>query len=70
MLAWSLEDFRGWAKNALSTIRELRRTFSDARDLGWRTQAAETFGQQGLDAKSLFDKLKQMPTSKVLKVTP
>jgi hypothetical protein len=28
------------------------------------------FGQQGLDAKSLFDKLKQMPASKVLKVTP
>ena len=67
---WPLDEFRGWAKNALSTIRELRRTFSDSGDLAWRTQAAETFRQRGLDAKSLFDRLKQTRASKRLKVAP
>ena len=64
---WPLKEFRLWAGEALQTLRELRRTFSEPGDLVWRAQAAESFELNGLDATSLFNKLKSNPASKQLK---
>jgi hypothetical protein len=67
VLYWSLADFRGWAKTALATLRELRRTFSEPGDLVWRSQAAEVFERHGLDAPSLLRKLKESAASDVFR---
>jgi hypothetical protein len=66
VLVWPLSDFRDWAKQALGTLRELRRTFGEPGDLFWRAEAAETFERHGLDAPSLLRKLKEHPATKVL----
>jgi hypothetical protein len=54
---WPLEEFRQWARGALATIRDLRRTFSESGDPIWLAQAAEAFERQGLDASSLVARL-------------
>jgi hypothetical protein len=43
---WSLDDFRAWAKDALSTIRALRRSLGEDGDLVWRAQAQSVFEQK------------------------
>lgn len=63
---WPLSEFRDWANSALVTLREIRRTFSEPGDLVWRTQAAEAFENNGLDAVSLFNKLKDQSAAKHL----
>jgi hypothetical protein len=55
---WPLGEFRSWAKNALAAVRKIRRTFSEPGDLVWRAEAIEVFENNGLDAPSLFGKLK------------
>jgi hypothetical protein len=55
---WPLNDFLDWSKAALAALREIRRTFAEPGDLVWRTEAAEVFESHGLDALSLFNKLK------------
>jgi len=64
---WPVEDLRRWARNALATLREVRKTFFEPGDLGWRDRAAELFQQNGLSARPLFEKLKSMPAAKYLK---
>ena len=64
---WPLNEFQEWAKQALTLLREIRRTFSEQGDLFWRTQAAEAFENNGLDAESLFNKLKHRLASELLK---
>ena len=66
VLLWPLDEFREWAKHALSIVRELRRTFPDPGDLVWRSQAAEVFERHGLDALSLLRKLQDSPASAIL----
>jgi Helicase C-terminal domain len=58
---WSLEDFREWAKNALSIIRQLRRTFVESGDLEWRAQAVEAYEHHKLSPYSLANHLRQSP---------
>ena len=43
---WPLDQFRDWAAEAISIIRELRRTFVEPGDLTWRATAAEAFKQR------------------------
>ncbi|QPC87503.1 DEAD/DEAH box helicase [Mesorhizobium sp. NBSH29] len=66
VLFWNLSDFREWAKTALSTLRELRRTFSEPGDLVWRAQAAELFERHGLDAPGLLLNLKSKVAADIL----
>lgn len=54
---WPLNEFHAWAREALSTIRELRRTFVEPGDLAWRAEAVEAFRGSGLDAPGLFARL-------------
>jgi hypothetical protein len=66
---WGLKDFREWAKEVLSTIRELRTTFVEPGDLEWRLKAADIFKQKGYDAESLVKRLnKQMAKDMLVQV--
>jgi len=55
---WNLEEFRGWAKNALRVLRDIRRDFPGPGNLAWRTLAAGKLK----DAKIGPEQLKQMLT--------
>jgi hypothetical protein len=65
---WGLEDFRQWAKNALSVIRELRRTFAESGNLEWRAQAVEVYEHHKLSPHSLANHLRQSPAAQMLQV--
>ena len=66
---WPLKEFRDWAHSALTTIRELRRTFSEPGDLVWRAAAATAFEDAGLDAPGLFSRLQAQPAKDALTPT-
>jgi hypothetical protein len=63
---WPLIDLQKWAQSALAVLRELRKTFVEPGDLGWREKAAEFFLENNLSARPLFEKLKSMPASRYL----
>jgi hypothetical protein len=65
---WGLDDFRKWAQTALSTVRRLRRRFSEPGDLYWRDEAAEAFKRNGLDARVLYESLTARKAKALLKV--
>lgn len=54
---WPLDEFREWANTALATVREVRKTFSEVGDLAWRTEAADAFERNGLNAENLHSML-------------
>jgi hypothetical protein len=64
---WPLAQFREWASSALSTLRELRKTFVEPGNLIWRANTAETLNSQGISAPLLFSKLKLQNAGKHLK---
>ncbi len=55
---WKLEDFLSWARESMSALRELRKTFVEPGDLVWRIKAAEVFELKRIDAPSLHAWLK------------
>ena len=65
---WRLQDFRRWATEALSVVREARRTFVEPGDLVWRGTTAELFEQRGLNAQGLLAKLQASPVVDGLEV--
>lgn len=64
---WNLEDFRQWAKTALSVIRALRSSFAEPGDLTWRAQAIESYENHKLAPRSLMESLRQNPASQILR---
>ncbi len=64
---WKLDDFRKWTKDALTVIRELRKTLTLSGDLTWRADAMTTLKKHQLDAVSLLAKLRAQRASEVLK---
>lgn len=60
---WPLDDFKTWAKNALTELRELRRMFVESGDLEWRSRALEIFETHSLDMQSLLKKIKKRTAS-------
>lgn len=60
---WPLDEFHAWAREALVTVRVLRRTFAEPGDLVWRAEAVEAFRGAGLDAPGLFARLSARPAS-------
>ncbi|MGF1566821.1 MAG: DEAD/DEAH box helicase [Nodosilinea sp.] len=64
---WKLSDFQEWSSNALSVIREIRKTFVDSGDLVWRSQAIEKYKIHGLCPNILFENLKKSPAHEILK---
>ena len=63
---WPVDEFRQWAQNALASLRETRKTFFEPGDLIWRARAAEIFQQNGLSARPLFERLKNVHAAKHL----
>jgi hypothetical protein len=56
---WSRDDFRIWAKNALQTIREIRREFPGPGHLGWRADCAARFKQAKIAPAEIENMLSQ-----------
>lgn len=67
---WPLDEYRQWAKEALLTVREVRRTFSEVGNIVWRVEAAERFEGAGLDASSIFEKLQHRMAAQNLEIVP
>ena len=65
---WPLDEFVGWAKDAVSIVRELRKTFFEVGDLAWRAEAAEKFESNKLDAQGLISKLRSRIAADELEV--
>lgn len=63
---WTLGEFRSWAENAISVIRELRTPFVEPGDLAWRAIAMEKFEQNRLDAPSLHATLRSRNAADIL----
>jgi hypothetical protein len=63
---WPLEDFRRWARAAVATVREVRKTFSEAGDLEWREMTAKKFKEEGLTARDIAKKLKLSRAADIL----
>jgi hypothetical protein len=61
---WNLEEFRKWARNALSVIRELRSIFPGSGDLAWRATAVEKYRENRMDPERLVEFLRAQPTLK------
>ena len=66
---WELQHFRKWAVQAINTVRELRTTFTEPGDIDWRVKAAEAFEAHGIDAPSLYGRLKARLAADLLEVT-
>ena len=63
---WPLEDFRTWAKNALSVIRDVRKTFVESGDLDWRVNSFNIFKENKIDSLSLYKMIKSLKAKEIL----
>jgi len=63
---WPLEEFRQWAKDALSIVRELRSTLTGPGDMVWRSQASEKLEVNFLSMTGIKFKLKDNVASDML----
>lgn len=54
---WNVAAFREWVNTALSTIREIRQTFTESGDLVWRAQALAILRERNLTADRIFAQL-------------
>jgi hypothetical protein len=63
---WRLRDFQAWAQQALSVIRDLRRSFPGAGDLAWRATAIAAYRECGLDANGLLKDLSSRSAAALL----
>lgn len=55
---WHVDDFKKWARDAITAVRKLRQTFSEPGDLAWRAEAAVLFQQNSIDARGLTTMLR------------
>jgi len=65
---WHLNSFREWTKNALQTIRAIRREFTGPGNLGWRTMAAQRIRSANIGPLELFAMLKQNAAEAMIEV--
>ena len=63
---WRLDEFREWAYKSLTVMRELRSSFGEAGDLGWRKLCIEKLKRECLDMPGLFKYLKSNNAKKLL----
>ncbi|MEA5462861.1 DEAD/DEAH box helicase [Leptothoe sp. PORK10 BA2] len=63
---WALSDFQDWAKNALSVIRESRKTFSGAANVVWRAEALDQYKLHELTPAALINKVQDSIASDIL----
>ncbi|MFO0140552.1 MAG: DEAD/DEAH box helicase family protein [Aphanizomenon sp.] len=65
---WNQQDFLAWAENAITVVRDLKRSFPGDADLEWRKRAMQAYQDNGLDPASLAknlrnNKLANLPVS-------
>ena len=65
---WPLDEFRKWARDAISVVDSVRQTFVEPGNLVWRGTAAEAFEQAGLDASGLYAELRARRVSEELTI--
>lgn len=63
---WNLSDFQKWAQGALSTVRELRTSFTEPGNLEWRENAIRILKSKGFDAVSMMTALKKRKAKDIL----
>ncbi len=51
---WNIEEFRGWAREAIAVLRDVRATFSGAGNIEWRAEVAQRLTESELDPKSII----------------
>jgi hypothetical protein len=56
---WPINDFRSWAKDALTVVRELRNKLSGVGDLEWRANAMSRYEVEGIAPTVLAKRLGQ-----------
>jgi Type III restriction enzyme, res subunit/Helicase C-terminal domain len=64
---WRLDEFREWARAALSVVREVRRTFPGSGDLIWRANAAQAYIDNKMDPASILNYLRSCIAADLLK---
>lgn len=64
---WKLDEFRKWAVNALTTIREVRTTFSEPGDLTWRENTARRFREEKMTADDIANMLMSSRAVEILR---
>ncbi|MGB3402468.1 MAG: DEAD/DEAH box helicase family protein [Microcoleaceae cyanobacterium] len=65
---WNITEFRKWAEDAISVVRELRISFPGEADLDWRKRAIKAYPDAKIDPASLVEmlsnnKLRDLPQS-------
>ena len=60
---WPLDDFKAYAKRALTTLRNIYSTFTEPGDPHWRDAAITKLTDAKLDASSLYKYLESKPAS-------
>lgn len=63
---WPLSEFRAWAKEALATVRDLRRSFPGVGDLAWRAEAMARYRSKQLDPEGLKAFFASRPAAEAL----
>ena len=67
VLVWNLAEFRSWALNAISVVREIRKQYPNSGDLVWRATAAEKLAEAHVTPRELLLMLQSRIGSDVLK---
>ena len=67
VLVWNLVEFRSWAHNAISVVREIRKQYPNSGDLVWRATAAEKLAEAHVTPRELLLMLQGRIGSDVLK---
>ena len=53
---WHIDDFRIWARDAISVLRGLRATFTGPGNVVWRDEVRQELINHGLDPISIIKK--------------
>jgi hypothetical protein len=53
---WEMNDFVTWANNAITVIRNVRRSFQNPGDLAWRAEAKEAYVKGGLTPTAILER--------------
>lgn len=67
VLLWPLDNFREWARNAMTVMREIRSSYPGSGDLAWRALAAEKLDAAFISPSKLLEKLKEQIAADLLK---
>ncbi len=56
---WAMDDFVTWAENAITVIRDIRRSFQSPGDLAWRAEAKEAYLRGELSPTAILGRARQ-----------